>query len=127
VKRITVAGKFTMNTRIKAAVLQRPSPSAINKRRRQHYSDGGQGQVLSTIDRSVTVWLCGGHDRELLCKNGWTDRDAVWISRLVWARSAMYWMKVHTAPPGEYDWTIRAQWRYGLSLQLLQKLYHLDM
>jgi len=76
-----------------------------------------------------------------LCKNGWTDRDAVWVVDLGWLNEACVTCKVRTdsstefgsvrsnfgwivrplltwggtlVPRGEYDWTIRVWRRCGL-------------
>ena len=56
----------------------------------------------------VCVSVCvGGHTGEL-CKNGWTDRDAVWTQR-----SHVLNGECTLAPPDEYAWTIRARRRCG--------------
>jgi len=56
------------------------------------------------IHRTSVVCPCVGHNRQL-CKNGWTDPDAVWGSRLTWAQGTKCQIECTLAPPG--DWRIR--------------------
>jgi len=71
------------------------------------------------------------------CKNGWTDRDAVWVWHgVLYYGYGLWWAKETQvqsyspgsanvpsnvpswegtlAPPGEYDWTVHLQRRCGL-------------
>jgi len=48
------------------------------------------------------------HDCQL-CKNGWTDRDAVCNVDLVGSKKARIVWGCTLAPAGEYDWTVRVR------------------
>ena len=69
-----------------------------------------------------------------LCKNGWTDGDAVWVvdsGGLKEAQVQSYSTggtanvpscKNTLAPPGEYDWTVHVRRRCGIFVKLLWPL-----
>jgi len=52
------------------------------------------------------LWYSIGTVCHELCKNGWTDRDAVWVVD-PGAEESMCCMEGTLAPPDEYDWTVR--------------------
>jgi len=54
-----------------------------------------------------------------LCRNGWTDRNAVWIVDSDGPKEACVKSGCTLAQSGEYDWTIRVRGRYGLFAKLL--------
>ena len=72
--------------------------------RSNHVSDGVQIHLWQggiSRDR-VSIVKYKYYLREL-CKNGWTDRFAVWDLDLGGLKEAP------VQPPGEYDWTVRLQ------------------
>jgi len=62
--------------------------------------------VTDRVAWSVCRSVC--HDREL-CKNGLTDRDAVWV-----VDSGRWAMGSTLVPPDEYDWTVHVRQRCDL-------------
>jgi len=63
----------------------------------------------SVVCRSV------GHTSDP-CKNGWSERDAVWVEHSSGPKEAcIRWCAQCTlAPPGEYHWTVDVRRRCGL-------------
>ena len=49
------------------------------------------------------------------CKNGWTDRDAVWTVDSDVPKEAGVTWRCTLAPRGKYDWSVHVQWQCGLS------------
>jgi len=80
-----------------------------------------KGQIWG---KEVPIVSIGTVCREL-CKNGWTDRFAVWFVDLGGPKKAqvqsyslgganVLTCEGTLAPPGEYDWTVRLRRRCGL-------------
>ena len=72
-----------------------------------------QGAIYGRFAYGITSgWACSAH--------GWTVKKRLDWSRALWwtyfcepKEPCITW-GCTLAPPGEYDWTIRARWRYGL-------------
>jgi len=69
----------------------------------------------SGLLQSIATFCCE------LCKNGWTDRDAVWDLDSGGPKEACNRWGCTLAPPGEYQWTVHMRRRCGLSYFLLSK------
>jgi len=89
-----------------------------------------EGNLISTFPREKRVVILreGGKERPTvkhgdwrlsaasseLCKNGWTNRDAVWGMDSGGPREACLRCGCTLAPPNEYDWTVHVRRRCSL-------------
>jgi len=68
--------------------------------------------------KSVTGALC-----RQLCKNGWTDRDAIRAVDLGWPKKVCIRWGCTLTQPGEYDWTVHGLPRCGLMSNYFDYLF----
>jgi len=91
-----------------------------------HCKDAGYCYACSDVAWCVYLSLVG-HDHQP-CKNGRTDRDAVWAGRHVWVHEAMYhkWV-TEGAKPGEYVKSIREGYDAASCYRYCSKVAHIHI